>query len=303
MNIKEIMVSAFSNARAKDNPKILSLIDILENIKSTSGRMKPVVEMVRKIGEHDKQNVIKLSLLPVFCPSGIFSRMDDKSILSSSGVICIDIDNIADMKSEFKRIKKYEFVLSIFCSPSGNGLKVLVLHNLQDLGLHKNLYWNIGHELGLTGRTDLKFDSACSNISHPCFWSYDPGLYLNKDAKPFNVDENKLRKIINPTLSAKTTGKTSITGSVSSSVSVSLLTDKEDIKETILKSHTLFEKYYNMYPGVRNQNLFKLACFFYESGIPEDIASDYFAAYYSDSTNSFPADEIRKIVKSAYKNL
>lgn len=105
MNIKEIMVSAFSNARAKDNPKILSLIDILENIKSTSGRMKPVVEMVRKIGEHDKQNVIKLSLLPVFCPSGIFSRMDDKSILSSSGVICIDIDNIADMKSEFKRIK------------------------------------------------------------------------------------------------------------------------------------------------------------------------------------------------------
>lgn len=303
MRLEKIIVSVFINARAKDKPETLSLMDILENIKSKSGRMKPIVEMVRKTSEHDKQNIIKLSFLPVFCPSGIFSRMDDQSILLPSGVICIDIDNIADMESEFKRIKQYEFVLSIFCSPSGNGLKVLVLHNLQDLSLHKNLYWNIGHELGLTGRTDLKFDSACSNISHPCFWSYDPGLYLNKDAKPFNVDENQLRKIINPTLSAKTTGKTSITGSVSSSVSVSLLTDKKDIKKTIMTSHTLFENYYNMYPGVRNQNLFKLACFFYESGIPEDIASDYFAAYYSDSINSFPADEIRKIVKSAYKNL
>lgn len=293
-----IMVSVFSNARAKDNPKSFSLMDILENIKSTNGEMRSVVEMVRNTKEHDKQNAIKLSFLPVFCPSGIFSRMEDKGIQKMSGVICIDIDNIADLKSEFNRIKGYGFVLSVFRSPSGYGLKVLALHNLQDVGLHKALYLKIGSELGLTGRTDLKFDSSCSNISHPCFWSYDSGLHLNKDAKPFNVDEDELKKRTISSLSSKTTGKTSITVSLPSVIPT--LTDKVEIREAIKESHTLFEKYYNMYPGVRNQNLFKLACFFYESGIPENIASDYLATYYSDSSNSFPASEIRTIVKSAY---
>lgn len=292
------MVSVFTNARTKDNPESFSLIEILENIKSTSGKMRPIVEKVRKTEEHDEQNAIKLSFLPVFCPSGTFIRMEDNGIQNMSGVICIDIDSITDLKSEFNRIKGYGFVLSIFRSPSGNGLKVLVLHNLQDVGLHKKLYWQVGCELGLTGRTDLKFDSACSNISHPCFWSYDSGLYLNKDAIPFNVDEDELKKTIIPSSSSKITGTTSATVSVPSTIPI--LTDKKKIKETIKDSHTLFEKYYNMYPGVRNQNLFKLACFFYESGVPEDIASDYLAAYYSDSLNSFPASEIRTIVKSAY---
>lgn len=298
METDNIMVSVFSNARAKDNPECFSLIDILENIKSASGEMKPIVEEIRKTEEHDKQNVIKLSFLPVFCPSGTFSKMEDKGIQKMSGVICIDIDSITDLKSEFNRIKGYGFVLSIFRSPSGNGLKVLVLHNLQDIGLHKELYWKIGCELGLTGRTDLKFDSACSNISHPCFWSYDSGLYLNKDAIPFNVDEDELKKTIIPSSSSKTTGTTSASVSVPSTIST--LTDDADIRKTIKKSHILFEKYYNMYPGVRNQNLFKLACFFHESGVPEDIASDYLSAYYSDNSNSFPASEIRTIVKSAY---
>lgn len=299
MDIERIMVSVFSNARAKDNPECFSLMDILENIKSTNGEMRSVIEMVRKTKEHDKKNAIKLSFLPVFCPSGIFSRMEDKGILCCSGVICIDIDNIADLKSEFNRIKEYGFVLSIFRSPSGYGLKVLVLHNLQDVGLHKELYWRIGCELGLTGRTDLKFDSACSNISHPCFWSYDSGLHLNKDAKPFNVDEDELRRTINLPSTSPIMTTEKVTAPLSSVIPT--MTDNVEIREAIKYSHTLFEKYYNMYPGVRNQNLFKLACFFYESGIPEDIASDYLAAYYSDRSNSFSASEIRTIVKSAYK--
>lgn len=294
------MVSVFSNARAKDNPACFSLIDILENIKSTSGKMKPIIEMIRRTKDHDKQNIIKLSFLPVFCPSGTFLRMEDKGIQNLSGVICLDIDNISDLKSEFDRIKRFESVLSIFRSPSGKGLKVLVLHDLSKIDLHKALYWKIGRELGLTGRTDLKFDSSCSNLSHPCFWSYDPELYLNRNATSFTVNEDDLMKITIPTSPSETTSKTSV--AVSLTTITPPLTDKGKIKDAILESHTLFEKYYNMFPGVRNQNLFKLACFFYESGIPEDSASDYLIAYYFDASNSFSASEIVKVIKSAYKN-
>ena len=65
METDNIMVSVFSNARAKYNPECFSLIDILENIKSASGEMKPIVEKIRKAKEHDEQNAIKLSFLPV----------------------------------------------------------------------------------------------------------------------------------------------------------------------------------------------------------------------------------------------
>lgn len=298
MEKEKIMVSVFSNARAKDNPLNFRLIEVLESIKSGNGYLKPILEKIRNTKEHDKQNSIKLSLLPVFCPSGTFSRMEDKCIQSLSGAICIDIDNISDLGTEFARIKNFEFVLSIFKSPSGKGLKALVLHNLSKTELHKELYWKIGGELGLIGRSDLKFDSSCSNLSHPCFWSYDSKLYLNRKATVFTVDEDELRKVTVPSTSSKTSGKTTI---ISATPTITPITDKVKIKEAILEAHTLFEQYYNMFPGVRNQNLFKLACFFYESGIPENFASDYLLTYYSDSSNSFSANEISKIVESAYK--
>lgn len=78
------------------------------------------------------------------------------------------------------------------------------------------------------------------------------------------------------------------------------MTSPEEIREKALVSHTLFEEFYNMYPGVRNQNLYILANFFLNDGIPEDFATDYLTAYYADSKNGFPASEIKRIVYSAY---
>ena len=78
------------------------------------------------------------------------------------------------------------------------------------------------------------------------------------------------------------------------------LTSPEEIKRKALESHSLFEEFYNMYPGVRNQNLYVLANFFLNDGIPEKFATDYLIAYYANPKNGFPASEIRKIVCSAY---
>ena len=88
---------------------------------------------------------------------------------------------------------------------------------------------------------------------------------------------------------------------VSYQLSATTLTDYKKISEKIKFSHTLFEEYYNMYPGCRNKNLYILASFFRHDGIPEDIAADYLVAYYQDPKNGFPAAEIRKTVKQTYK--
>lgn len=166
--------------------------------------------------------------------------------------------------------------------------------DLQDLSYHKALYYYTGNLLGVTGRSDLKFDLSCSNISHPCMWSYDPGLYLNKNADMLHIDTASLPPV--PPAPQKK-GKTIPD---SSNGNIASIQDPKAIRNKIMESHTLFEEYYSMYPGVRNNNLLILASFFYNDGIPEGVAVDYLTAYYSDIKNGFTSDEIKKTIRSAY---
>ena len=85
-------------------------------------------------------------------------------------------------------------------------------------------------------------------------------------------------------------------------ITASSIIQSDKIKKKILHVHELFEKYYNMYPGVRNRNLFILAGFFCNSGIPEDYAIDYLITYYTDTDNKFMGNEIITTVQSAYKD-
>lgn len=295
MELKEITISCFPNVQVKTNPHHLPLLEILESIRK--GDLRKKIERIRKETGHNRRNELKKKLLPAICFSGIFRKMEDAEITESSGIICIDLDNVCDLKIEKERLKTVSYVLSIFMSPSGNGLKVLVLHDLQDLARHKDLYHHLGNLLGVEGRTDLKFDLRCSNISHPCMWSYDQELYLNKNATTLHVDLNTL-PVMGNSPSDDTIKEKKVKPEDSSNIT--LLTDPKVIKEKILESHTLFEEYYSMYPGVRNNNLLILASFFYNDGIPESYAIDYLITYYSDKKNGFPSDEIEKVVHSAY---
>ena len=263
MELKEIMVSCFPNVLVKVNPQHIPLLEVLESIRK--GDLRVRVERVRKETDHNLRNDLKKKLLPAICFSGMLERMEDAKIITSSGVICIDLDNVADLKAEKERLKTNPYVLSVFKSPSGNGLKVLVLHDLQDFSYHKALYYYIGNLLGVTGRSDLKFDLSCSNISHPCMWSYDSGLYLNKNANRLHIDTANLPSIP-PAPKKKGKAATPVLNSNITPIQIT-----KSIRAKALESHTLFEEYYSMYPGVRNNNLLILASFFYNDGIPKEI--------------------------------
>lgn len=299
MEIKDILVSVFPNVRAKDCPKNVPLTEILDDIKTGKGYVKNRVGAIRKETDHSKRNELKLKLLPAFCPSGIFERMEDAKLVAMSGIVCIDLDNVPNLNTEISRLKGYAFVLSIFKSPSGEGIKILVAHDLREPSRHKDLYWYVGTQLELTGRTDLKFDTSCSNISHPCFWSYDKDLYINKDAEPLHINLSEL-PAYTPSKGKAVSSEKAMETKETTDTGITLLTDTKKIKDKIVESHTLFEEYYNMYPNVRNTNLFILASFFHDDGIPENYATDYLVAYYSDADNGFPASEIRNVVRSAY---
>ena len=289
----DIVVSLFSNIKAVNYPSHVSLMELLGKIGDCDRAIKRLVDVISKEENKSKRNELKQKLLPVFCPNGTFEKRDDDALIEMSGVVCIDLDDVADLQGEKNRLKTFPCVLSIFKSPSQNGLKVLVLHDLIDPMRFHDMYSYLGERLGLTGRTDLIFDTSCGHVSRACFMSVDKDIYINDSAIAYHVDIDTL-----PLFTSKLEKKHR--KSQGSSSNVSVLTDSVEIRKKVLEEHELFEKYFSMQKGNRNSNLFILASFFKDSGIPEQFAEDYLVIYYQDNANGFTAEEIKKTVQSAY---
>lgn len=288
-----IVVSFFSNIKAVNYPNHVPLMELLRKIGECDKSIKRIIDVIAKEQDKSIRNKLKEKLLPVFCPNGTFQKREDQALIDMSGVVCIDLDDVKDLQGEKNRLKAFPCVLSIFRSPSQNGLKVLVLHDLNDPERFQDLYGHLGEQLGLTGRNDLKFDTRCGHVSRACFMSVDKDIYINDNAIAYYVDLDKLPQSILKSEMKQKKG-------LKKSNNITELTDRTEIRKKILEEHELFEKYYSMQKGNRNCNLFILASFFKDSGIPEQFAEDYLVIYYQDRANGFTAEEIKKTVQSAY---
>lgn len=288
-----IVVSFFSNIKAVKYPNHVPLMELLRKIGECDKSIKRIVDVIAKEQDKSTRNKLKEKLLPVFCPNGTFQKREDQALIDMSGVVCLDLDDVKDLQGEKNRLKAFPCVLSIFRSPSQNGLKVLVLHDLIDPMRFHDMYSYLGERLGLTRRTDLIFDTSCGHVSRACFMSVDKDIYINDSAIAYHVDIDALPQSISKPV-AKQGNNKDFSGCVTA------LTDSAEVRKRILEEHELFEKYYSMQKGNRNCNLFILASFFKDSGIPEQFAEDYLVIYYQDNANGFTAEEIKKTVQSAY---
>lgn len=296
MEINNITVSVFPNIAIVNQPTARPLMEVLDDIKTGAGGLVNKVKKIRSLSDHKEQDKHKVLLLPVFCPCGVFQKREDKGLVTPSNAICIDLDDVDDIDATILHLKQFPYVLSVFISPTGEGLKVIVLHDLADLSRHADLYHHLGTVMSLANRSDMIFDTRCTNVSRACFMSHSPEMYINPSPEVFHVEvENLPTKPVVSIASAKKRFMQKTT-------TAPTLTDDKEIKEAIIASHELFEKYYSMFSGTRNTNLFILASFFKDNGIPFDKATDYLVAYYVDPGNGFTADEIKKTVKSAYNN-
>lgn len=289
----DIVVSFFSNIKAVNYPNHVPLMELLRKIGECDKSIKRIIDVIAKEQDKSTRNKLKEKLLPVFCPNGTFQKREDQALIDMSGVVCIDLDDVMDLQGEKNRLEAFPCVLSIFRSPSQNGLKVLVLHDLIDPMRFHDMYSFLGERLGLTGRTDLNFDTSCGHVSRACFMSADKDIYINDSAIAFHVDIDTF-----PQSTTKPVAKQS--KKKDNSKCIPALSDTTEIRKRILEEHELFEKYYSMQKGNRNCNLFILASFFKDSGIPEQFAEDYLVIYYLDSANGFTAEEIKRTVQSAY---
>jgi hypothetical protein len=119
-------ITIFKNIRETDTPFVREDTIILDRIKE--GKSKELIKKIRKENNKTERNEMKKEL-PSICFSGTFKKRGDQYLEQHSGLICLDFDGYEKQKEllqDKEVFTKNKYVYSVFISPSGKGLKVLV---------------------------------------------------------------------------------------------------------------------------------------------------------------------------------
>lgn len=265
-------ITIFKNIKQTSTPFFKTITVMLDRIQN--GASKDIVENIRKEKDKSTRNIIKQQL-PAICFSGKFTKRLDEAILEHSGFICLDFDGYAtekEMNADKAVISKNKYTYSVFVSPSGNGLKVIVKIP-RDIENHKN-YFN-----SLESHFNSKyFDKTSKNISRVCYESYDPNIFINVHSEIWDtISEHEYTEtnLLKPTIP---------------------ITDENKIVDILMKWWT---RKYGLVDGERNNNVFILASAFNEYGVGRSLAEYVMGQF---SSKDFPLSEIKTTIESAYRN-
>jgi hypothetical protein len=267
-------VTIFKNIKETETPFHREIGVVLERIKD--GATKNLVKSIRTTKDKAERNELK-KRLPAICFSGVFNKRNDNALKEHSGFICLDFDGYEKKKlllEHKENLTKDQYTYSVFISPSGNGLKVLVK-------IPANSDNHINYFNSLQKYYDSPyFDKMCKNVSRVCYESYDPLIFINKNSQLWDTIAEPEYKEVDKYNDPPTIP----------------ISDENKIVEILVK---WWEKKYPMVEGQRNQNCYVLAMAFNDYGINKSLAGYILNRY---ATSDFTQAEINRTIDSAYVN-
>ena len=187
-NSTQGLCSIFKGARAPTPVREKSVSGILEEIHS--GAYKKEIDRCRELLDEDGKDAYsqaKLNL-PAVTFSGTFSRRSNDQIITPTGILVADLDNVEVPEKVCKLLQDDPHVLFYFKSPSGKGIKVgVIAEGIENDADHKKFFKAV--ERYFKQAYGIEIDESCKDISRLCFLSYDPHLHINPEAKPFPITE------------------------------------------------------------------------------------------------------------------
>lgn len=261
------MITFFKSLFDTGTPQHITVDEALQRIER--GDSLSLVHEIRGIVDKEKRNSAKLNL-PCICFSGEFTERKDTALVKHSGFIVLDFDDVGlDYRGE---LEKCEYCYACWLSPSGNGFKMLIRikepehHAAHFLSIQKDLF--------------PLCDPSGKNISRVCFESYDPEIYINKNAKVYS-------KIFKETFSTKAVYTDKVIGVEDSFKNlVKWLTNKNNVFAS----------------GNRNNYIFTLASACCRYGVHEADAVNLIGNEYLTGDTTFSRSEAERTIKSAYKS-
>ena len=173
----------------------------------------PQTQQLRGITDKAAARSYKGGNFAYVTPAGVFSYCNDQSMVSHSGLLCVDLDHLKDVdRMKQLLIEDAHFSTHFaFRSPSGDGLKWFLRIDLTKCD-HQTWFKAVRNYLLATYKdlTGENVDAHVGNLSRACFLCYDPDAYLNLDGKepelPFNPTEweGKSANVRKPAVSLNT---------------------------------------------------------------------------------------------------
>ena len=268
-------ITIFKDIKDTAQPFYRDVGIIIERIKE--GASQEVVRAIRSEKDKEKRNQLKQSL-PAICFSGKFTKRNDASITQHSGLICLDFDGYESDKlllEEKEKLTKDRYVYSVFISPSGLGLKVLIKIP-SEVDTHKQFFNSLQHHFD-----SPYFDETCKNVSRVCYESYDPLIFINEQSSVFNqITEQEYQEVVKH-----------------KDVQTIPITDENKIVEILMK---WWERKYGLNSGERNNNVYILASAFNDFGVNKTLAEYVMTNF---GSRDFSQSEIKRTIHSAYKQV
>lgn len=274
--MKDRIISVFRDLyKSKEVPYDLTLEQVLDRIKT--GKSKDTVNWAREALPDKKEYNSRKAKLPCIVFGGKFKNRTTKGLETHSGLMVIDFDGFPDFKSldkTFQLLKKNKYIVTLFISPSDNGIKGLVNIPPCDAIEHTKYFKAFEAEFGYE-----YFDSINSNVDRVCFESYDPGIYINYEAEVYNPE-------------LKDEGY-----KVAEKVPLIPINDEMQIIDKIMQ----FSWGKDFVDGQRNAFVFDIAGMFCEYGVSQTTAEGYIFNNVCNFSAEFTESEARTTIKSAYK--
>lgn len=187
----ETIVSLYDRIIYKENTPI-TLGQILELVKN-GGAFKETVQEIRTTVDETNKSSLKKTL-PAVTISGQFNiKRTLNELINHSGFIHIDFDKVENLEKSMELLKKDPFSFSVFLSPSGNGIKVLVKIS-NNKNEHSKCFKSL--EIYYHKEYNLTIDPLCKDISRAMFLSYDPNIFINENSEVFEITKYAINNVI-----------------------------------------------------------------------------------------------------------
>jgi hypothetical protein len=253
----------FRNIFAKD-PNYITIDQALERIRL--GKSKQAIGEIRTQISKDRADKLKANL-PSVCFSGKFSERFDDKIIEHSGMLVLDFDEVPDLREKQTEIINHDFVYACWVSPRNNGLKALV--KIADGKKHREHFASLQEFFP-------GIDKSGVNESRVCYESYDPEIYINKDAKPYK----KFKVVEKVEVKERVNGGSEVFNNI-----MKWLSNRGDAFVT----------------GERNTFIFKLASACCRFGMDESDCLSEANMALPMASNSFTESECKRAIQSAYR--
>lgn len=167
--------------KSAKNQTSVTLGQFLDRIRM--GKWKAEIAEIRNASKAEDREKRKQALATAKL-SGLFDGLDDKSLHQHSGLLCLDFDHLGRNVGWFRlKLELDPYVLSLFESPSGTGLKVIVPIEATTSDEHQLAFERAHAHFSSELPPGAILDKKPKHVSANCFVSFDPHVWVADSAR------------------------------------------------------------------------------------------------------------------------